>query len=68
MEASLIYFVRCDRAPGADLKVIFSFMLANYAMMARMKSGLATKLSFGSMYMLRWMWPLMAWFFMVSLS
>nr|XP_031862594.1 uncharacterized protein CI109_002092 [Kwoniella shandongensis]KAA5529666.1 hypothetical protein CI109_002092 [Kwoniella shandongensis] len=52
MEASLIYFI------------IFAFYLAQYGGIARMKSGLQSRLRFSSMLKLRLGWPLLAYFFL----
>lgn len=54
MEASLIYFL------------IFTFIFAMFQAMARMKTGLQKKLSFGSLLGLRFSSTLVAYFFLVS--
>ncbi|WWC92395.1 uncharacterized protein L201_007352 [Kwoniella dendrophila CBS 6074] len=51
MEASLIYFI------------IFAFYLCLFGGMARMKSGLNTRLKMSSMFAIRLGWPLLAYFF-----
>ncbi|WWC72650.1 uncharacterized protein I206_106614 [Kwoniella pini CBS 10737] len=51
MEASLIYFI------------IFAFYICLFGGMARMKSGLQSRLKMSSMFALRLGWPLLAYFF-----
>ncbi|WVW80760.1 hypothetical protein I302_102746 [Kwoniella bestiolae CBS 10118] len=52
MEASLIYFL------------IFAFYLCLFGGMARMKSGLNSRLKMSSMFAIRFGWPLLAYFFL----
>lgn len=46
--------------------MIFAFYVAFYGAIARMKTGLAGKLKFGSFLGIRIPWPLIAYFFLVS--
>lgn len=65
MEAALIYFV--STCITLLIQVIFSFYLALFQGMGRMKSGLHKKLRFSSILGLRLGFELLAYFFIVSL-